>query len=141
MTKISPSTMSCGLRLAHGWSLDTLAARCHLSAATLSRIEIGQRRITIDQLVPIVRALGSTLDQLVGSVDHDDVVIDRAHGVTSWLLSGNSGPHGMTVAKMRITARKPPRELGVHPGHDWLTVLSGTARRHLGGRVILIETG
>jgi transcriptional regulator with XRE-family HTH domain len=134
-----------GLRLAHGWSLDALAARCHLSASTLSRIETGQRRITIDQLVPIARAMGSTLDQLVETIDHDDVVIrprrDRARGVTSWLLSGNSGPHGMTVAKMRITARRPPPELGVHPGRDWFTVLSGTARLHLGSRIILVETG
>jgi transcriptional regulator with XRE-family HTH domain len=134
-----------GLRLAHGWSLDALAARCDMSASTLSRIETGQRRIVIDQLVQIARALGSTLDQLVESVDDDDVVIrpkrDRARGVTSWLLSGDSGPHGMTVAKIRITARRPPRELGVHPGHDWFTVLSGTARLHLGSRVILVEAG
>jgi quercetin dioxygenase-like cupin family protein len=29
----------------------------------------------------------------------------------------------------------------VHPGRDWFTVLSGTARLHLGNRVILVETG
>jgi transcriptional regulator with XRE-family HTH domain len=134
-----------GLRLARGWSLDSLAARCSLSASTLSRIETGNRRISVDQLVLIARALGSTLDQLVESVDNDDVVIrprrDRAHGVTSWLLSGDYGPQGMTVAKMRITHRKPPTELGVHPGRDWFTVLSGTARLHLGNRIILVQTG
>jgi quercetin dioxygenase-like cupin family protein len=47
----------------------------------------------------------------------------------------------MTVAKMRITSRRPPSELGVHPGRDWFTVLQGTARLHLGDRVILVETG
>src|ERR1700737_418309 len=124
-----------GLRVARGWSLDALATRCQMSASTLSRIETGHRRISIDQLVPIARALGSTLDQLVESVDDDDVVIrarrDRAHGVTTWLLSGDYGPQGMTVAKMRITARRPPSELGVHAGRDWFTVLSGTARLHL----------
>jgi transcriptional regulator with XRE-family HTH domain len=134
-----------GLRLARGWSLDALAARCHMSASTLSRIETGHRRISVDQLVPLARALGSTLDQLVESVADDDVVIrprrDRAHGVTTWLLSGDYGPQGMTVAKMRVTARRPPRELGVHPGRDWFTVLSGVARLHLGDRIILIEPG
>ncbi|HUG51935.1 MAG TPA: helix-turn-helix transcriptional regulator, partial [Terrimesophilobacter sp.] len=54
-----------GLRLARDWSLDTLAAKCFLSASTLSRIETGHRRIALDQLVPIARALGTTLDQLV----------------------------------------------------------------------------
>ncbi|MCW2493848.1 MAG: family transcriptional regulator [Frankiales bacterium] len=134
-----------GLRLAKGWSLDVLASRCHLSASTLSRIETGHRRISVDQLVPIASALGSSLDQLVESIGDDDVVIrpqrDRAHGVTAWLLSGDNGPHGMTVAKMRITARRPPAEFGVHPGHDWFTVLSGTARLHLGNRIILVDTG
>ena len=134
-----------GLRLARGWSLDALATRCHMSASTLSRIETGHRRISIAQLVPIARALGSTLDELVESVDEEDVVIrprrDRAHGVTTWLLSRDHVSQGMTVAKMRITARRPRGELGVHPGRDWFTVLSGTARLHLGDRVIVVETG
>ena len=134
-----------GLRLARGWSLDALASRCRLSPSTLSRIETGHRRIALDQLVPIARALGSTLDQLVEPVEDDDVVIrprrDRAHGRVTWLLSGTDGPQGMIVAKQRITQRRAPAELGVHPGRDWFTVLAGTARLHLGDRVILVEAG
>ena len=135
-----------GLRLARGWSLDTLAARCFLSPSTLSRIETGHRRIALDQLVPIARALGTTLDQLVESADDDDVVIrpqrDEANGVTTWMLSRERAPAGVTVAKMRITGpARPDRELGVHPGRDWFTVLSGTARLQLGDRVILVEPG
>ena len=56
-----------GLRLARGWSLESLAARCHLSPSNLSRIETGHRRIALDQLIPIARALDTTLDQLVES--------------------------------------------------------------------------
>ncbi len=134
-----------GLRLARGWSLDALATRCQIGASTLSRIETGHRRISIDQLVPIARALGSTLDQLVEPVNDDDVVIrphrDRARGVTTWLLSRDGALQGITVAKMRITARRPPSELRVHPGRDWFTVLSGTAKLHLGDRIVLVETG
>jgi transcriptional regulator with XRE-family HTH domain len=137
-----------GLRLARGWSLDTLAARCYLSPSTLSRIETGHRRIALDQLVPIARALGTSLDQLVEAVDDDDVVIrpqrDQRRGVTTWMFTQERTPHGVTVAKMRITA--PPRpfetaELGVHPGRDWFTVLSGTACLQLGERTILVEPG
>lgn len=134
-----------GLRLARGWSLDALAARCHMSASTLSRLETGHRRISIDQLVPIARALGTTLDQLVESAADEDVVIrprrDRTRGVTSWVLTRPDTPDGLTVAKMRITARRAPAELNVHPGHDWFTVLSGTARLHLGARTIDVATG
>src|ERR1700726_5165816 len=96
-----------GLRVARSWSLDDLAARCYLSPSTLSRIETGQRRIALDQLAPIARALGSTLDQLVESVDDDDVVIrpqrDVVRGMTTWMLTREPGPHGMTVPKMRVT--------------------------------------
>src|SRR6266545_1315987 len=118
-----------GLRAARGWSLDDLAARCYLSPSTLSRIETGHRRIALDQLAPIARALGTTLDPLVESADDEDVVI---------------GPHGVTVAKMRITRPEPrggPDELKVHPGKDWFTVLSGTIVLVLGGRTILVEAG
>lgn len=137
-----------GLRAARGWSLDDLAARCYLSPSTLSRIETGHRRIALDQLAPIARALGTTLDQLVESGTDDDVVIrpqrDESRGITTWLLSRETGPHGMTVAKMRITRPAPSRdasELKVHPGWDWFTVLSGTVVLLLGERTILVEAG
>src|SRR5262245_64564797 len=94
-----------GLRVARGWSLDDLATRCFLSPSTLSRIETGHRRIALDQLTPIARALGTTLDQLVESDGDDDVVIrprrDQARGITTWLLSREGGPHGVTIAKLR----------------------------------------
>ncbi len=137
-----------GLRAARGWSLDDLAARCHLSPSTLSRIETGHRRIALDQLAPIARALGTTLDQLVESVDDDDVVIrpqrDVVRGMTTWMLTREPGPHGVTVAKMRITRPAPRRgttELKVHPGKDWFTVLSGTVVLLLAERTILVEAG
>jgi transcriptional regulator with XRE-family HTH domain len=137
-----------GLRVAQGWSLDELAARCYLSPSTLSRIETGHRRIALDQLAPIARALGATLDQLVESADDEDVVIrprrDVGRGVTTWVLTRDQGPHGVTVAKMRVTRPEPRRgtgELRVHPGRDWFTVLSGTIVLLLGERTILVEAG
>jgi transcriptional regulator with XRE-family HTH domain len=137
-----------GLRVARGWSLDDLAARCFLSPSTLSRIETGHRRIALDQLAPIARVLGATLDQLVESVADEDVVIrpqrDAVRGVTTWILSREPGPHGVSVAKMRFTKPEPRRgtdELRVHPGKDWFTVLSGTVVLLLGERTILVETG
>jgi len=137
-----------GLRIARGWSLDDLAGRCYLSASTLSRIETGHRRIGLDQLSAITRALGTTIDHLVEAEDDQDVVIrphqDEARGMTTWLLSRDQGPHGLKVAKIRLT-QPPPRhedgELPVHPGRDWFTVLSGTALVLLGDRTIRVEAG
>jgi transcriptional regulator with XRE-family HTH domain len=137
-----------GLRVAKGWSLDDLAARCYLSPSTLSRLETGHRRIALDQLAPIARALGTTLDQLVEPATDDDVVIrphrDERRGLTTWLLSRDPGPQGATVAKIRITRPAAPRdtaELGVHPGKDWFTVLSGTVELLLGERTIVVQAG
>src|SRR4029450_13611034 len=122
-----------GLRIARGWSLDDLAGRCYLSASTLSRIETGHRRIGLDQLSAITRSLGTTIDHLVEAESDQDVVIrphqDEARGMTTWLLSRDQGPHGLKVAKIRLTQPPPRREDGelpVHPGRDWFTVLSGT---------------
>ncbi len=134
-----------GLRLAKGWTLDALAARCYLSPSTLSRIETGHRRVALDQLVPIARALGTTLDQLVEPADDTDVVIrpqpHTAEGMTIWLLSRENSPQGVTVAKMRFEREQPLGDLRVHPGREWFTVLSGTVRLLLGDRAILVPEG
>lgn len=98
--------------------------------------------------MPIAKALGTTLDQLVEAVDDNDVVIrpepDTKHGRTVWTLTREDSPNGVTVAKMRITTVAKPvdsSKLSVHPGHEWFTVLSGTARLQLGERTILVEAG
>jgi transcriptional regulator with XRE-family HTH domain len=132
------------LRVARGWSLDELAARSYLSPSTLSRIETGHRRIALDQLAPIARALSITLDQLVESGRDEDVVIrphrHEARGYTTWMLSRDDAPAGLTVAKMRIT-RRVPADLRVHPGRDWFIVLSGTVVLRLAERTILVQAG
>ncbi|MBL7255428.1 helix-turn-helix transcriptional regulator [Paractinoplanes lichenicola] len=137
-----------GLRQARGWSLDALAARCHISPSTLSRIETGHRRIDLDQLVALARALDTTIDHLVEPVDDADVIIrplqHQEPGLTTWVLSREPArPGGSLVAKMRITPeRRPsPERLAVHPGREWFTVISGTALLHLAERQIPVATG
>ncbi|WP_260475160.1 helix-turn-helix domain-containing protein [Streptomyces sp. WAC 06725] len=136
------------LRKARGWSLDNLAERAGISPSQLSRIETGHRRLSLDQLTAIAAALGKSLDELVESPDDSDVVIrperDERRGLTTWLLSKDDGPQGLTVGKMRITEQAGdvgPDDFGVHPGRDWFTVLSGTVVLYLGERVIRVETG
>ncbi|TNC23425.1 helix-turn-helix domain-containing protein [Amycolatopsis alkalitolerans] len=137
-----------GLRQARGWSLDSLAARCHLSPSTLSRLETGNRRIDLDQLVALAQALGTTIDHLVEPVDDADVIIrpvrHQEAGLTTWVLSRDAARQGgRLVAKMRITPerRTGPGHLAVHPGWEWFTVLDGTAVLHLGERRMTVGTG
>ena len=127
-----------GLRRARGWTLDTLAARCFVSASTLSRIETGSRRIALEQLVAIARALGTSVDQLVEPEGDEDVVIrpepEPIGGATVWLLSRERDRRGVTIAKMRITPDRDVRGTQVHPGYEWFTVLTGTIHLQLGER-------
>lgn len=134
-----------GLRLARNWTLDALAARCYLSPSTLSRIETGQQRVALEQLVVIAKALGTSLDQLVQPVGDEDVVIrpepESTNGTTVWLLSRERDRRGVTIAKMRITEDREVAGPQVHPGYEWFTVLSGTVSLTLGSRTILVHPG
>ena len=133
------------LRQARGWTLDDLAERAHVGASTISRIETGQRRLAVDQLVTLARALGISVDDLLADDDADDVVIRPqpcGDGGAVWLLSRRDDPSGRVVAKQRLpegTERDPERH--VHPGHDWFFVLSGTVRLVLGGREHVVAEG
>lgn len=136
------------LRQARGWSLDNLAERAVMSPSSLSRIETGRQRLGLDQLTALARALGTSIDQLAETINDDDVVIrperDEHRGLTTWLLSRGSAPAGVTVAKMRITdeaAGPQAVQLGVHPGKEWFTVLSGTVALFLGERTVRVEAG
>ncbi|MFB8004129.1 helix-turn-helix domain-containing protein [Nocardia sp. NPDC056000] len=129
------------LRVAQGWSLEELANRAHLSQSTLSRIENGQRRLALDQLVTLARALGTSLDQLVETAADDIVtspMIDAAHGLMRWTMKSESG---MSVVRQRMTEPPPdnPARMRAHPGREWLVVLSGTAILMLGHKRFRIE--
>lgn len=130
------------LRVAQGWSLEELATRARISQSSLSRIENGQRRLALDQLVILARALDTSLDQLVETAS-DDVIsspmIDGAHGVLRWPVKADPG---MTVVRQRMTDPPPdsPSRLRAHPGREWLVVLSGTAVLLLGNRRFRMET-
>ncbi|MEV7086840.1 XRE family transcriptional regulator [Streptomyces sp. NPDC093085] len=130
------------LRVAQGWSLEELASRARISQSTLSRIENGRRRLALDQLVVLARALDTSLDQLVESAADDVVispVIDGAHGQMRWPVRADPG---MTVMRRRMTEPPPenPARMRAHPGREWLVVLSGTALLMLGHRRFRIET-
>ncbi|MFD5765878.1 helix-turn-helix domain-containing protein [Streptomyces sp. NPDC127049] len=129
------------LRVAQGWSLEELAGRTNLSQSSLSRIENGRRRLALDQLVLLARALDTTLDQLVETADDDVVIsptVDAARGSMRWPVKSDPG---MTVVRQRMTEPPPenPARMRAHPGREWLVVLSGTAILMLGHRRFRVE--
>lgn len=134
------------LRQARGWTLDELARRTGIGASTISRIETGRRRLAIDNLADLARALETTVDALLAEDAGDDVVIRPTlskfrSGIVYWPLTREHDPSGRVVAKMRIPASTKRPDPQVHPGRDWLYVLEGTARLLLGDHEHLVEAG
>ena len=134
------------LRLARGWTLDELARRSHIGASTISRIETGHRRLALDDLADLARALETTVDELLVDVGDEDVVIrpvrtGAPNGAVQWPLMRHHDASGRVVAKMRLPASKSRPDPQVHPGRDWFYVLAGTARLLLGEREHLVEAG
>lgn len=130
------------LRVAQGWSLEELAARARISPSSLSRIETGRRRLALDQLVDLARALDTSLDQLVQTDTYDVVsspMIDGAHGTLRWSVKADPG---LTVMRQRLTDPPPdnPARMRAHPGREWFVVLSGTAILLLADRRLRVET-
>lgn len=134
------------LRLAKGWTLDQLARRSLIGASTISRIETGHRRLAVDNLADLARALDTTVDEILAAGDNgDDVVIrpsrNTSNGSVHWPLTRLHDPSGRVVMKMRIPASTKAPDQRVHPGRDWFYVLEGTVRLVLGDREILVEAG
>lgn len=133
------------LRQARGWTIDDLARRSNISSSTISRLETGQRRLAVDHLAVLARALETTVDELLIDDAGDDVVIrpsrNEANGVTFWMLTPPNDPSGRMVAKVRTPARAKLPDTKVHPGRDWFYVLKGTVRLKLGEREFLVEAG
>jgi transcriptional regulator with XRE-family HTH domain len=131
------------LRSQRGWSLDDLGERAGLSASTISRIETGKRTVGLDVLVPLARALGVRLDELVADDDDGDVVIrptaTGSDDATVWALSRPGASTAAIKVRLRPSRRRP--EPQVHPGHDWLFVLTGTVELTLGERLLTVQAG
>ena len=133
------------LREQRGATLADVAAATGISVSTLSRLESGVRRPTIEHLLPLARLHEVTIDELVDAPAGDDPRVPPhptvRHGVTYVPLSRRSeGPRSYRMSYPPRT----PAEVGeprVHDGYEWIYVLSGTLRLVLGGRALDLVAG
>ncbi|GAA1863852.1 XRE family transcriptional regulator [Paeniglutamicibacter psychrophenolicus] len=134
------------LRTGNGYTLQELSAQTGISVSTLSRLESGQRRPTLEQLLPLARAHGVPLDDLVGAPATGDPRIHikpiTHHGMTILPLSRGSGG-GLQAFKHLIPAGRPAAdpELQTHEGYEWLYVLKGRLRLRLGEHDLVLPAG
>lgn len=133
------------LRRNRGITLADLAATTGVSESTLSRLESGQRRATLELLLPLARIYDVPLDDLVGAPRTGDPRIHlrpiRRFGMTFVPLSRRPG--GTQAFKMIIPAQPEPLEPTpqTHEGFEWLYVLNGRLRLVLGERDLTLPPG
>ncbi|MFF0528119.1 helix-turn-helix domain-containing protein [Nocardia amikacinitolerans] len=133
------------LRRDRGITLADLAATTGVSESTLSRLESGQRRATLELLLPLARAYDIPLDDLVGAPRTGDPRIHlkpiQRYGMTFIPLTRRPG--GIQAFKMIIPAQPKPLEPTpqTHEGYEWLYVLNGRLRLVLGERDLTLPAG
>lgn len=133
------------IRRQRGVTLADLAAATGISESTLSRLESGRRRANLELLLPLARAHGVPLDELVGAPDTGDPRVHlrpvRRNGRTIIPLTRRAG--GLQAYKMIIPGADPAvsPELRVHEGYEWLYVLDGRLRLRLGEQDLVLKPG
>jgi transcriptional regulator with XRE-family HTH domain len=133
------------LRQRRETTLADLSAATGISVSTLSRLESGDRRPTLELLLPLARAHGVTLDELAGAPPTRDPRIHlrpvARHGMTMLPLTRRAG--GIQAYKLVIPAssRRRDPDLQTHEGYEWVYVLNGRLRLVLGEHDLVLSPG
>jgi DNA-binding XRE family transcriptional regulator/mannose-6-phosphate isomerase-like protein (cupin superfamily) len=132
------------LRRQRGTTLADLSAATGISVSTLSRLESGARRPTLELLLPLARAHGVTLDELVGAPPTGDPRVHlrpvTRHGMT--MLPLTRRPGGIQAYKLVLPGgRRREPEPQSHGGYEWLYVLDGRLRLVLGEHDLVLAPG
>ncbi|MFF2493431.1 helix-turn-helix domain-containing protein [Agromyces sp. NPDC058064] len=133
------------LRTRRGLTLAELSEETGISASTLSRLESGGRRPTLDLLIRLAAVYRASLDDLVGAPQIADPRVQPKpfyRDGTAIIPLTRSNPD-LHAFKMVLPGHAPdaPVEQRVHEGYDWIYVLSGRVRLALGDEEIVLEPG
>ena len=130
------------VREQRGLTLTDAAARTGISKSTLSRLENGQRRPSLELLLPLAQAYRVPLDDLVGAPQVGDPRIRlkprRVNGRTVLPLTRPGGIQAWKIVIPRTQTKADPR---THDGFEWLYVLSGRMRLVLGDQDLVLGVG
>ena len=130
------------VRERRGLTLTEVAEQTSVSKSTLSRLENGQRRATLELLLPLAQLYRVPIDDLVGAPPVGDPRIRlkprRVNGRTVLPLTA---PGGVQAWKILIPASQSTPVLRAHDGFEWLYVLSGRMRLVLGDQDLVLGVG
>ncbi|MCW2711414.1 MAG: transcriptional regulator, family [Marmoricola sp.] len=124
-------------------TLTGVAHTTGISKSTLSRLETGQRRPTLELLLALSQAYRVPLDDLVAAPEVGDPRIrlkpGRVKGRT--IIPLTQQPDGTQAWKIVIPTSKVTPEPRAHDGFEWIYVLSGQMRLVLGDRDWVLGPG
>jgi transcriptional regulator with XRE-family HTH domain len=132
------------IRTQRGVTLAALAESTGISKSTLSRLEAGQRKPSLELLLPIAHAHQVPLDELVEAPETGDPRVKvkpvKAHGRTYVPLTQQPG--ALQAYKVVIPAdQSADPDLRVHEGYEWFYVLSGKVRLILAEHDLVLGPG
>jgi transcriptional regulator with XRE-family HTH domain len=131
------------LRQRRGATLAGISADTGISVSTLSRLESGGRKPTLELLLALSRAYQVPLDELVGLPSPGDPRV-RAHPVHRdgrVLIPLTQRPGAPRAYKMILPAAEQIQEQRTHEGYDWMYVLSGRVRLRLAEHDFVMQAG
>lgn len=131
------------LRAHRGVTLTALAETTGISKSTLSRLETGQRRASLELLLPLAQAYRVPLDDLVGAPEVGDPRVrlkaSKRNGRT--VLPLTRQPGGVQAWKIIVPVSNSTPQPKAHDGYEWLFVLSGRMRLVLGDHDLVLGPG
>jgi transcriptional regulator with XRE-family HTH domain len=131
------------LRARRRLTLTGVAETTGISKSTLSRLENGQRRPTLELLLALSQAYRVPLDDLVGAPDVGNPRLRLKPGRVKGraVIPLTQQRDGMQAWKIVIPTSKVGPEPRAHEGHEWIYVLSGHMRLLLGDRDWVLGPG
>ena len=131
------------IRTQRGVTLTALSEATGISKSTLSRLENGQRRPSLELLLPLAQAHRVPLDDLVGAPEVGDPRIRlkprRVKGRT--VIPLTKQPGAVQAWKIVIPANQSNPQPRTHDGYEWLYVLTGRMRLVLGDQDLVLGPG
>ena len=131
------------IRLQRSCTLAALSEATGISISTLSRLESGQRKPSLELLLPIAHAHQVPLDELVGAPPVGDPRV-RLKPVKRWdatVVPLTQQPGGLQAFKLVIGTRRSTPDPRTHDGYEWLYVLAGKLRLVLAEHDIVLAAG
>ena len=130
-------------RLKRSITLTELASATGVSKSTLSRLEAGQRKPSLELLLPIAHAFQVPLEELVGAPPVGDPRIRMTPGKRNGrvVVPLTRQPGGLRAWKVIIPPERGEPEVRSHEGYEWLYVLSGQLRLILAEHDIVMGPG